>query len=191
MDNSLPSFTPIYGMYIAGGIAVQLIYYPNPILLIPLIPCELEIDDYSKKNIKKRMSLAIDMFYTMDQNKGAGLAAPQVGLKIRMFTWKHNGFNQAIWNPSLSYISGNIESIEGCLSLPNVIVTLQRATSSILSGIGLNGKRLRFIGNTITTRIWQHEIDHLDGKLIIDNMSREDVTSNRDALRTLLKNTVG
>lgn len=163
---------------------MQLVHYPNPILLSECPTVTEELD------VKARRMLAAEMFGLMNTNGGVGLASPQVGLNIRMFVWKQDGFDQAIWNPSLSCVSGCMESTEGCLSLPGVNVTLQRAMSSIMSGSGMNGKPLRLVGNEVTTRIWQHEIDHLDGKLIIDNMNLDDRNANRDALRALLKNTV-
>lgn len=162
---------------------MHLIYYPDSKLLTTCIEAPPQLPAI-------RAQLAADMWKIMRTDNGIGLAANQVGLDIRMFVWKHNGQDQAIWNPVLSCISGCTESTEGCLSLPKVNVIIRRATSSILSGQGLNGRPLRFIGDAITTRIWQHEIDHLDGKLIIDNMSREDTLVNRDALRTILNNTV-
>ena len=164
---------------------MQLIYYPDPRLLNVCPPVEGQLD------LKERRALVASMFGVMSKHHGGvGLAAPQVGLNVRMFIWMQKEFGQAIWNPVLSCLSGRMESTEGCLSLPKVNVTIQRATSSIMTGIGVNGKPLRLIGDQNTTRIWQHEIDHLDGKLIIDNMSLDDRNSNRDAMRTLLKNTV-
>lgn len=168
---------------------MQLIYYPNPILSSQ---CEPVPDSGADQKRKRRLELANKMWTIMNKHGGVGLSAPQVGLNIRLFMWnQHSGkqlYNQAIWNPVLSCVSGLSQSIEGCLSLPKINVTIQRATSSILTGTGFNGRPLRFIGDAITTRIWQHEINHLDGKLIIDNMSPEDYETNRDALSILLKN---
>ncbi len=172
---------------------MQLIYYPDPILSKKCQPAINPSKKQNIKNSKRRLAprswseaLASEMWKIMDDNNGIGLAAPQVGLNIRMFVWKHNGRNQTIWNPELSDISGGcITSAEGCLSLPKVTIKLQRPTSSVLNGIGLNGQPLRAFGNSVTTRIWQHEIDHLDGKLIIDNMSREDIIANYDAITIL------
>lgn len=158
---------------------MQLVYYPDPTLTDTCI----EAPDQPKQ---ERAALAANMWKIMEENCGVGLAAPQIGLNIRMFVWIQNGFGQAIWNPILSCVSGCIESTEGCLSLPKVNVTTQRATSSVMTGTGLNGRPLRIIGDAITTRIWQHEIDHLNGKLIIDDMSLDDKNANRDALRMLL-----
>ena len=160
---------------------MQLVYYPDPILFSK---CP-EYDQFDTKIITKKRILVTKMLKLMKDNKGAGLAAPQVGLNIRMFIWEDSGFGQAIWNPILSSVSGTVKSIEGCLSLPGITVTLERSKSSILRGIGLNGRPLQFIGTSTTTRVWQHEIDHLDGKLIIDNMDRDDTLSNRKAIKYL------
>jgi len=128
-----------------------------------------------------------EMFRILERHNGVGLAAPQVGMNVRMFAWKEHGFCQIIWNPVLKSVSGQQPSIEGCLSLPGVSVTMTRGTSSILTGIGINNLPIQFIGDTHTTRIWQHEIDHLDGKLIIDNMTKEETSLNKCTLRRLLK----
>jgi peptide deformylase len=187
---------------------MQLIHYPNPILLQP---CKTIYgstrDQTGDQTPKNRSQLATAMWKIMDDHNGIGLAAPQVGLNIRMFVWKKNGCNLAIWNPVFTWLSGEANSIEGCLSLPGIQVTIKRATQATLSGTDYRGWSTknkpiyaRGIGEGITivsdldsleeTRIWQHEIDHLNGQLIIDNMSREDTITNRDALRTLLKNAI-
>lgn len=161
---------------------MRLVYYPDPRLL--RVCSEAPIQKQ-----KERARIAAKMWTVMRKKRGVGLAAPQVGLDIRMFVFKNKEYDQAIWNPVLSCVSGKKEAIEGCLSLPNIQVVVQRATSSILTGQGLNGLQLQFIGDPTMTRIWQHEIDHLDGKLIIDNMSPEETFSNKDALHLLLKTT--
>lgn len=162
---------------------MQLVYYPHPILLST---CK-QYDPSEKESVKTRRMLRLDMFHVMNKYGGVGLASPQVGLDIRVFVWKENGFDQIIWNPVLKCVSGSIELVEGCLSLPGVQVKMTRGTSSIMTGIGINKLPIQFIGNENTTRIWQHEIDHLDGKLIIDNMDKEDASSNKGTLRRLLK----
>lgn len=160
---------------------MQLIYYPNPILSTPCL-------ENNSISLKDRRILTAQMFKIMNDNNGVGLAAPQVGLNIRMFVWNQNGFGKVIWNPVFSWISKNhTESIEGCLSLPGISVSIKRSISSTMIGIGLNGKPVRFMGDSIETQIWQHEIEHLDGKLIIDNMSSEESIANKNALDILFK----
>lgn len=161
---------------------MQLIIYPNPKLQVKCDP----IND-KDMTIEHRREMSRQMWDIMLEKNGIGLAAPQVGLCFRMFVWKESGFCQAIWNPILSCVSGKAESIEGCLSLPEIIITKQRATSSILRGKGVNGLSVQFIGNATTTRIWQHEIDHLDCRLIIDDMSDNESIVNKNAIEALLK----
>jgi peptide deformylase len=163
---------------------MQLVYYPDPILLTECT----QVDSSQKESLKTRRIFRSEMYRVMNKHGGCGLAAPQVGLNRRIFVWKENGFDQIIWNPVLKCISGKIESIEGCLSLPGVAVKMIRNTSCIMTGIGINNLPIQFIGNASNTKIWQHEIDHLDGKLILDWMSREETSSNKGTLRRLLKN---
>lgn len=164
---------------------MQLISYPNKILSTV---CKITDVKYDGQNREERQRLANKMWKIMRKKRGIGLAAPQVGLNIRMFVWSHFGHSQVIWNPILYYISGEIDSIEGCLSLPGITVTIKRATSSVLIGEGINGLGLKFIGDENTTKVWQHEIDHLDGKMIIDNMAKEDEAANKDILEILKNN---
>ena len=161
---------------------MRLIYYPDPRLLKVCSEAPLETSEH-------RAKLAVKMWKIMRKKRGVGLAAPQVGLNSRMFVWNYGGENHVIWNPILSYLTGSLEAAEGCLSLPQISVTMNRATSCVMSGEDVQGSRVSFSGEILTTRIWQHEIDHLDGKLIIDHMDREDTLSNKDAIKMLLKNT--
>ncbi len=173
---------------------MQLIYYPNPILFQPCDPVlECRRMDIPIEEVEKRTELAMTMWKIMDENNGVGLAAPQVGLNIRMFVWKpiqenkKNGIVKAIWNPTLTItLKNKTFGKEGCLSFPGISVTTRRPIQSTLTGIDSNGKQFIVYGGSVATRIWCHEIDHLDGKLIIDNMNRDDTLSNRDALKTLL-----
>lgn len=163
---------------------MQLVYYPDPRLLVRC----LEYDSSVRENIKKRSMLRSDMFRILEKHNGAGLSAPQVGMNVRMFVWWTDvGICQIIWNPVLKSVSGQQKSPEGCLSIPGVGVTMTRSTSSILTGIDINNLPIQFIGDKLSTRIWQHEIDHLDGKLIIDNMTEEETRVNKGTLRRLLK----
>lgn len=159
---------------------MELVFYPDPRLLVKC--------DTAHEGQKYRLDLAINMWKIMTDNNGVGLAAPQIGLNMRMFVWKEKGRRQAIWNPVLRSIKGCQKSLEGCLSLPGIKVTLQRAISCILHGTGINNQPVGFTGDVNTTTIWQHEIDHLDGKLIIDNMSHKESMTNKNALQALLKN---
>jgi len=159
---------------------MRLLIYPNNAL------CKPATSDGSEYSEKEKRAIESQMFQIMTSNRGVGLAATQVGLNLRMFVWMHSGFQFVVWNPVLGKLNGCVESTEGCLSLPGVTVTLQRAISSQLSGFTKSGKTIKMIGDASVTRIWQHEMDHLDGKLIIDDMSREDTVKNRGVLKRLL-----
>lgn len=160
---------------------MQLVRYPNKSLISQ---CQ-QAPKYSEKEYA---SLAAAMWKIMDDHRGVGLAAPQVGLNIRMFVWRRYSFNDAIWNPVICAVSGINSGVEGCLSLPGVKVTKERSNQSRLIGIGIDGEQISLWGDSIHTRIWQHEIDHLDGRLIIDNMSVKNATANKSALEALQKN---
>lgn len=162
---------------------MHLVYYPD----LGLTQVCKEAPAQSEK---ERAKMSIDMRRIMYDNNGMGLAANQVGIDIRMFVWMHDSHLHEIWNPTLSCVSGSSEEKEGCLSLPKIQVTMQRSISSILSGQGRNGLPLRYIGGELETRIWQHEIDHLDGKLIIDNMNHNETIANKKAIKKLLKNAI-
>ncbi len=161
---------------------MQLVLYPDQILRTQ---CQ-QAPDCGNKG---RAGLAAAMWKIMDDSRGVGLAAPQVGLSIRMFIWKHYRLNMAIWNPVICGVSGINNGMEGCLSLPGVTITKERSNTSRLIGIGINGEQISLWGDSIHTRIWQHEIDHLDGRLITDGMSVENETANQSALEALQKNT--
>lgn len=163
---------------------MQLIVYPDPILFER---CKEVPNSGAGQSPKERASLAAAMWKIMDKNRGVGLAAPQVGLNMRMFVWKQYEANFAIWNPIVGGVFGISESIEGCLSLPGITVTKERSTISQIFGTDIDGKPCNYNGLEFQTRIWRHEIDHLNGQLIIDNMSHEDSVANRDALKKLLK----
>lgn len=169
---------------------MRLIHYPNPILLRQSISIP---ETKGNKTLKNRSDLAHKMWEIMNDRNGVGLAAPQIGLNIRMFVWSQNNGTRsgAIWNPTFTWISEHtLCSIEGCLSLPNIGVMKSRSISSCMTGTDINCEPVGFNGDESMTRIWQHETDHLDGKLIIDSMTHDEQVLNRGALRALLKKSV-
>ena len=132
--------------------------------------------------------LVARMFELMHEGKGIGLAAPQVGLAIRMFVCNHTGNpedDRVYVNPELTALEGSAEADEGCLSLPEVTVPMRRAQSVTLIGCDVEGKALRVTGTELEARVWLHETDHLDGRMIIDNMPTSAELSNRRILKQL------
>src|SRR5438874_1062610 len=123
--------------------------------------------------------LVEDMFETMHAAHGAGLAAPQIALSIRLFvaefedpeTNKH--YKLAMVNPEIIKAEGEVLGTEGCLSIPGYAGdNIRRAQKIIVKGQNARGKEIRERAEGWLARILQHEIDHLDGILFIDRLDR-------------------
>lgn len=118
-------------------------------------------------------ALAERMFELMRQDRGVGLAAPQVGLNLRLFVMNHSGKpedDKVYVNPILSDATGEEEGEEGCLSLPDIHAKVVRALTLRIEAQDLDGKPFIETETGYKARIWQHETDHLNGTLIIDHM---------------------
>ena len=129
------------------------------------------------------------MLELMRAAEGVGLAASQVGVSIRLFVCNATGDpkdDRIYVNPKLSDLTGVTEDPEGCLSIPRVSITMRRATGAVLKALDLEGKPLQENAEQTLARIWQHEADHLDGRLITDNMSSADQIANRRVLKELV-----
>ncbi|MFO0971994.1 MAG: peptide deformylase [Phycisphaerae bacterium] len=159
---------------------LELLVYPDLRLRQACLPVERVSADLA--------ALAERMLALMVEAEGVGLAAPQVGRTVRMFVCNATGKpadNQVWINPRIVERGGTIESEEGCLSIPKVRVTVRRAAEVTLEAQDLSGKTVRRAASELLARVWQHEIDHLDGKLIIDRMSEADKIATRRQLREL------
>ena len=115
-----------------------------------------------------------DMWATMDSVRGVGLAAPQIGLNIRLsvIDVKPEGKRQRIVliNPEILSKSGSIHEEEGCLSVPGVYAKLTRFSRATIRALDENGAPYEMTGEGLLARAFQHELDHLDGKLFIDHL---------------------
>lgn len=110
-----------------------------------------------------------DMEATAEASEGLGIAAPQVGKSMRIFLAKVGGRFRPFINPSITWRSSEQESaIEGCLSLPGVEVDVPRAKAVIIRFFDSKGRAQERKLEHLEARIVQHELDHLDGVLIID-----------------------
>ncbi len=159
---------------------LKIVLYPDPVLRQPCAPIE-RVD-------APVTALAARMLELMHEAEGIGLAAPQVGVPVRLFVCNPTGKEgeDAVYvNPHLVEAHGADEKEEGCLSLPGVHVVMRRATRVVLEALDEKGSAVRKEGTELEARVWQHEIDHLDGRLIIDAMSPSDEIANRRALRQL------
>jgi peptide deformylase len=119
--------------------------------------------------------LAADMLVTMYDAPGVGLAAPQIGRAIRLIVWDDGEHGpQAMANPVLSNTSGEQEDDEGCLSVPGLYFPVRRLGQVRADGFDLDGHPMVVEGEGLLARILQHEVDHLEGTLILERISRED-----------------
>ncbi len=156
-----------------------IVEYPDPVLRRKALPI-LNIDEHIHELVE-------DMKRAMLAEEGAGLAAPQVGVPLRLFITSAKGkFPDLVFiNPVLE-IAGAVEAHdEGCLSLPNIVVSVLRPTAARITATALDGTSFTLETSEFDARVWQHEFDHLDGKLIIDRMMAKDKLTNRKAIRDL------
>lgn len=123
--------------------------------------------DFKKFTKREVADLIREMRRLMDEADGTGLAANQIGLDFKMFVAKADNKFYAIFNPEIVNVSKTkVFGVEGCLSLPEVYVEVPRADEITLKGFDRNGKRMRIKAWGLLARIFQHEVDHLNGKLI-------------------------
>ena len=127
--------------------------------------------------------LAEEMMRVMREAEGVGLAANQIGRLKRIFVAAHEDEQYAIVNPVIEEHSDTMEKdIEGCLSIPETRVEVERPTAVTVSGQDPSGEPVRVEAEGLLARIFQHEIDHLDGVLILDRTDRE---SRKNAMREM------
>jgi peptide deformylase len=156
---------------------LDIVKYPDPILRKVAKPVE-KVDAEIQKLIE-------DMYETMYAAPGVGLAAPQVAISKRILVIDvglletdpagketHKPDPKAIINPIITIQECKILWDEGCLSMPNLIVPVERSKKILVEGLDREGKKIKYLGEDLLAVAFQHEIDHLDGKLIFDKLSR-------------------
>ena len=114
--------------------------------------------------------LVADLTETMHAAGGAGLAAPQIGVGLRVFTWYVDGEVGHLVNPTLQLSDETQDGPEGCLSLPELTYECRRAMSVVAHGFDMYGEPVTIEGSELLARAIQHETDHLDGILFIDRL---------------------
>ncbi len=119
-------------------------------------------------------SLVEDLLETVDMDGRAGLAAPQIGVGLRAFSWNIDGDIGYVLNPKLVETSQDEyqDGDEGCLSVPGLWFPTERAWYARVEGIDLDGKPVVVEGEELMARALQHETDHLEGILYIDRLDR-------------------
>ena len=120
------------------------------------------------KSIQK---LIDDMIETMQEANGVGLAAPQIGVSLRVIVLQMPEEEPfAIINPEIVKCSGEQQVVEGCLSVPGYTGEIKRPASVTVKGLDRWGKQLRIKANGLLAEALEHEIDHLNGTLYIDHV---------------------
>ncbi|HET7305137.1 MAG TPA: peptide deformylase [Segeticoccus sp.] len=117
--------------------------------------------------------LVQDLTDTMMDAPGAGLAAPQLGVGLRVFTWFVDGEVGHLVNPELRLSEETQDGEEGCLSFPGIYADTRRALTVVARGMNQFGEPVTIEGSDLLARCIQHETDHLDGILFIDRLDRE------------------
>jgi peptide deformylase len=147
-------------------VAVQPIrLFGDPILRTQAI----EVVDFDKELRR----LVQDLTDTMLDAPGAGLAAPQIGVGLRVFTWNVEGEVGHLVNPVLDLSAQTQDGDEGCLSIPGLTIDCRRALSVVAKGFDMYGEPVTIEGSELLARAIQHETDHLDGVLFIDRLTPE------------------
>jgi peptide deformylase len=154
--------------------------YPDPILRERALPVE-KVDVTIQKLIQ-------DMIETMHAAPGIGLAAPQVSVSRQVIVVDTSvGEDPAalhvLINPQIVAMQGAVSEEEGCLSLPEVRVEVPRAAEVTVQGLNAQGERMVIHAEGLLARVFQHEIDHLHGRLIIDYLGK----AQRDLIKQKLR----
>ena len=128
--------------------------------------------------------LADDMVVAMYEAPGVGLAAPQVGVQKRMFVYDlhDDGGPKTIVNPVISEARGEWSYMEGCLSVPGLAWEIVRPKEIHLTGRDLDGNEISIEADEFEARVFQHEVDHLDGVLLVERLDED---QRKDALKIL------
>ena len=129
--------------------------------------------------------LVDDMVETMYEAPGVGLAAPQVGVQKRLFVYDlHDGLGaRTIINPTITDRRGEWEYEEGCLSVPGLYFPIVRPKEVHLTGSDLDGNEVSIEADEFEARVFQHELDHLDGKLLLEHLDADQRKAAMKALR--------
>jgi len=149
--------------------------FGDPILRSPAVP----VVDFDKQ----LRALVHDLTETMLDAPGAGLAAPQIGVGLRVFTYQSDGVVGHLVNPELSLSDETQTGDEGCLSIPDLSFDCTRAYGVVARGVDMYGEPLVLEGTESLARCIQHEADHLDGILFVDRLDPQTRKAAMKAIR--------
>lgn len=143
-----------------------------------------EVDRFDASLVR----LVDDMVETMYDSEGAGLAAPQVGIQKRLFVYDVGEGPAAVVNPVIVEAEGEWYHDEGCLSIPGLRLGIVRPDRVHLRGYDLDGEEITIEADEFLGRVFQHEVDHLDGVLMIERLEED---MRKQALRVLRDRALG
>ncbi|TDD30932.1 peptide deformylase [Actinomadura sp. KC06] len=149
--------------------------FGDPVLRTPAEP----VKDFDKE----LRQLVKDLTDTMIDAPGAGLAAPQLGVGLRVFTYYVDDRLGHVVNPTLDLSDEQETDDEGCLSLPGLAFPTPRAVRAVAKGFNMHGEPITLEGTHLLARCVQHETDHLDGVIFIDRMDPEQRKAAMKAIR--------
>jgi peptide deformylase len=136
---------------------------------------------------KELAALVRDLEDTVDHPGRAGVAAPQIGVSARVFSYNIDGVIGHVVNPRIAELSEEIQDgDEGCLSVPGIWAPTVRAMHAVVEGFDVHGEPLRLEGEGLMARCLQHEVDHLDGRVFLDRLKGE---PRKQAFRMLRERT--
>jgi peptide deformylase len=159
-----------------GGMAIRPIrLFGDPVLRTAAEP----VTDFDKQ----LRNLVKDLTQTLDDAQGAGLAAPQIGVGLRVFAYAVDSERGYLVNPVLDFPDEEEEGgEEGCLSFPGIYYDVKRRLNTVAKGFTDRGDPIQVVGTEVLARCLQHENDHLDGILFIDRM---DSATRKQAMRAI------
>ena len=120
---------------------------------------------------EKLVHLTNEMFEVMYKAPGIGLAATQIGVQRQVFVYDIDEERKVILNPQIVESSGEWVYDEGCLSIPGLYVEMLRPKRVLVRGVNLDGNQIEFEADELLARLFQHEVDHLNGVLMFDRMT--------------------
>ncbi len=138
----------------------------------------LEVEEIDAKIVR----LSGEMVETMYAAPGVGLAAPQVGIQRRIFVYDIGEGAQTVVNPQIVESRGEWEYVEGCLSVPELLWPIVRPNEVHLVGYDLEGNEISIEADELLGRVFQHELDHLDGILLLERLEKD---QRKEAMRIL------
>lgn len=148
--------------------------FGDPVLTTPA----LEVTTFDKE----LRQLVADLTLTMQEAPGVGLAAPQIGVSLRVFTYDVDDEIGHLINPVLDLSDEMQDGPEGCLSIPGLTFDTPRSMNVVAKGMNMFGEPVTIVGTELLARCVQHETDHLDGVLFIDRL---DVEGRKEAMKAI------